>query len=154
MKQMDLRLESGVSHSPFYTLRRNEEETGLTQVFVYTNDARAPILSGDTINGYKEIVASPPYQESLSSRRKFSSLTVATTVPTLPGQLAYIHSSIYKKSLEFLNRGGILTGTLTAIFAMLTMMGYLSSAVGISATTALISLFSAFIIERLRLSRK
>jgi hypothetical protein len=34
------------------------------------------------------------------------------------------------------------------------MTGYLSSTVGISATAALASIFSAFVVERLRLSRK
>lgn len=59
-----------------------------------------------------------------------------------------------RKSLELLNRGGVITGILTAISFISTMTGYLSSVVGLSATAALASLFSAFVVERLRLSHK
>ena len=59
-----------------------------------------------------------------------------------------------RKSLELLNRGGVITGILTAISFISTMTGYLSSVVGLSATAALASLFSAFVVERLRLSRR
>jgi hypothetical protein len=59
-----------------------------------------------------------------------------------------------KKSLKLLNRGGVITGILTAILFTSTMTGYLSSAVGLSVTAALASLFSAFVVERLRLSRR
>lgn len=59
-----------------------------------------------------------------------------------------------KKSLELLNRGGVITGILTAISFISTMTGHLSSVVGLSATAAIASLFSAFIVERLRLSRR
>ena len=59
-----------------------------------------------------------------------------------------------EKSLELLNRGGVITGILTAISFISTMTGQLSSLVGLSATAALASLFSAFVVERLRLSRE
>ena len=59
-----------------------------------------------------------------------------------------------KKSLGLLSRGGVITGILVAILSISTMMGYLSSVVGLSVTVALTSIFSAFVVERLRLSRK
>jgi len=59
-----------------------------------------------------------------------------------------------RKSLKLLNRGGVITGILTAISFISTMTGYLSSVVGLSATAALASLFSAFVVEQLRLSHK
>ncbi len=59
-----------------------------------------------------------------------------------------------KKSLGLLSRGGVVTGILAAILFISTMMGYLSSVVGLSVTVALTSLFSAFVVERLRLSRR
>jgi len=59
-----------------------------------------------------------------------------------------------KKSLGLLSRGGVITGILAAALSISMMMGYLSSVVGLSVTVAIISLFSAFVVERLRLSRK
>jgi len=59
-----------------------------------------------------------------------------------------------KKSLGLLSRGGVVTGILVAALSLSTMMGYLSSVVGFSVTVAITSLFSAFVVERLRLSRK
>jgi len=59
-----------------------------------------------------------------------------------------------KKSLGLLSRGGVITGILAAALSISMMMGYLSSVVGLSVTVAITSLFSAFVVERLRLSRK
>jgi len=59
-----------------------------------------------------------------------------------------------KKSLGLLSRGGVITGILAAVLSISTMMGYLSSVVGLSVTVSLTSLFSAFVVERLRLSRR
>lgn len=59
-----------------------------------------------------------------------------------------------KKHLGFLYHGGIVTGIITAILFTSTMTGCLSSAVGLSATAALASLFSAFVVELWRLSRR
>lgn len=151
---MELRFKSDVSHFPFFTLRRDLEETGLTQVLIYREGERPPILVQDTINGYRAMTIFSPFEESLSTPSKFPSLAVATSVPTSPVELPYMFTDTYKKSLEFLNHGGIITGILTTFLVISTMTGYLSSTVGISATAALASIFSAFVVERLRLSRK
>lgn len=154
MSEMKLRFESEVIHIPRYVLRRDSEETGLAQVMELNAHKKPPTLVQDTINGYRVMAISSPYEESPSTSKKFSSFAVATSVPASPVELAYMFTYMYEKSLEFLNRGGIVTGILTAILAISTMTGYLSSAVGISATAALTSIFLAFVVERLRLSRK
>jgi len=150
---MEIRFQSNLSELSSCTLRRDLEETDLTQVLTLRK-GKGPTVLQDTINGYRDIAISPPFEEPFPSISKFPSPTVATSAPTLPVEPAYVFPSIYDKRLEFLNRGGIITGLLPAVLIMATMTGYIPLATGISATAALLSIFSAFVVERLRLFHK
>ena len=148
---MEIRSRSNSSSLPFHTLRRDLGGTGLTQIQVL-KEGKGEATVKDTVSDRSQIVISPLLEESFSSiSEPLGRPTVVSPVPTLP---TYVPASIYDKRLEFLNRGGIITGLLTAILIISTMIGYIPSATGISASAALSSIFSAFVIERWRLSRK
>lgn len=148
---MEIRFQSNLSDLSFCTFR-DLDETDLTQTLTLRK-GKGPAILQDTINGYREITISPPFEESLPSISKFQSST-ATSVLTLPVEPEYVFSPIYDKRLEFLNRGGIITGLLTGILIMSAMTGYIPLATSISVTAVFLSIFSAFVVERLRLFHK
>jgi hypothetical protein len=79
---MELRLKSEISHFPSYTLRRDLEETGLTQILIFREGEKGPILVQDTINGYRGIVLAP-FEQSVSLTEVFPSGAVIRTRPHL-----------------------------------------------------------------------
>jgi len=130
----------------FFPFIEDTEETGLSPILPL--DQKGQTLPDDTINGIKMKLLFSIYKISSSSWIIVNqNSTTSTQIPSKELQL----SIVYIKGLEFLNRGLVITGASTVLLFVTSIKGNMPFVNGIPATAAMLSIFLAFVIERMRL---
>ena len=140
----------------FFPFREDTEGTGLSPILPL--DQKERILSDDTSNGIKMRLLLFSINKIPTSKWTIVNKNIIVSTQTLSDELR--PSLIYIKSLEFLDRGLMITGasmlmigvSLTAGIATVDYLpNILPSPYVVSVTAAILSIFLAFLIERYRL---